>query len=59
LEASLSAAEGELDEAVAAALDAATATRLGFPHDLIASAYLRRLALGDPAALASPERPRA
>lgn len=59
LEASLDAAEGELDDQTIAALDATTAPRLGFPHDLIDSPYLRRLALGDPAAQSAPERPRA
>ncbi|MFV0244251.1 MAG: aldo/keto reductase [Qingshengfaniella sp.] len=48
-----------LDADLAAALDAATAPRLGFPHDLIKSNFLRRLALGDPEALIPPNRPRA
>jgi aryl-alcohol dehydrogenase-like predicted oxidoreductase len=54
----LDATEGDLGEDLIAALDAATATDLGFPHNLIASSYLRKLALGDPAAVSAPLRPR-
>ncbi|TNF17617.1 MAG: aldo/keto reductase [Rhodobacteraceae bacterium] len=42
----LAAADGALERDVTDALSKATAPRLGFPHDLIASSYLRRFAFG-------------
>ncbi|WP_341861305.1 aldo/keto reductase [Gymnodinialimonas sp. 57CJ19] len=55
---SLRAADGPLDEALADRLTEATAPRLGFPHDLIKSPYLRRFALGKDNEI-HPFRPRA
>ncbi|MCB1348431.1 MAG: aldo/keto reductase [Maritimibacter sp.] len=55
----LTAAEGDLDAEVLDALSAATAPKLGFPHDLIGSRYLRQLAVGRDAVLEAPPRPRA
>lgn len=56
---SLDTIAGEVDSAFLNELDAATRPRLGFPHDLIGSTYLRKLALGDPEALMPPAVPRA
>jgi|TARA_R110000782_G_scaffold79115_1_gene157315 aryl-alcohol dehydrogenase-like predicted oxidoreductase len=44
----IAAAAAEVDGALLAALDGIAPPRLGFPHELIASPYLRKLALGDP-----------
>ena len=42
----LAAAMGELNQDVFERVDRETAPNLGFPHDLIASPYLRRFAFG-------------
>lgn len=42
----LAAAEGQLDQDVSERIARETAPTLGFPHDLIASPYLRRFAFG-------------
>ncbi|MES1203258.1 MAG: aldo/keto reductase [Pseudomonadota bacterium] len=54
----LAAAEGDLDAETIAALDALAPPALGFPHEMIASPYLRKLALGQPDALDAPQKPR-
>jgi aryl-alcohol dehydrogenase-like predicted oxidoreductase len=57
--ATIMAAESDVAPALLAALDDLAPPEMGFPHDLIGSSYLRKLALGDPAALLSPDRARA
>jgi aryl-alcohol dehydrogenase-like predicted oxidoreductase len=54
----LAAAEGAMDAETAARLTEATAPRLGFPHDLIGSPYLKRFAFGKDNEM-HPFRPRA
>jgi len=46
LKETLTAAKGDLDEEIVERLTRETAPKLGFPHDLIASPYLRRFAFG-------------
>jgi aryl-alcohol dehydrogenase-like predicted oxidoreductase len=58
IEATLAAAATEIDRTILVALDAIAPPELGFPHELIGSSYLRKLALGDPAALIPPARTR-
>ena len=55
----LAAADGDLDAQTITALDALAPPALGFPHEMIASPYLRKLALGQPNALEAPGRTRA
>ena len=55
----LAAAEGDLDAEVIVALDALAPPALGFPHEMMASPYLRKLAMGQPDALDAPQKPRA
>lgn len=55
----LDAAEGDLAPEIVEALSRATAPRLGFPHDLIGSPYLRRFAIGEGNSLMPPPTPRA
>jgi aryl-alcohol dehydrogenase-like predicted oxidoreductase len=57
--ASLAALEIEVAVDVLARLDAVAPPEPGFPHGLIGSSYLRRLALGNPGGLAPPRRARA
>ncbi len=54
----IAAAAVEVDKASLAALEAIAPPSLGFPHELIGSAYLRKLALGDPSRLAPAARAR-
>lgn len=56
--ASIKAAAEALPDDMIEALDRLAPPELGFPHDLIASSYLRRLATGDPALLSPPTRQR-
>jgi len=55
----IASASNEIDITIVEALDAIAPPSLGFPHELIGSAYLRKLALGDESALVPPRRARA
>lgn len=57
--ATITAAEKDIEPALLTALDDLARPEMGFPHELIGSSYLRKLALGDPAVLLPPKRPRA
>jgi len=58
LKESLGAADGVLDATTLKALDSMAPPALGNPHELIASPYLRKFALGQPDLLDPPVRPR-
>lgn len=55
----LTAAQGSLTLEQMSKLDALMPPTLGFPHDLIASPYLQKLAFGSPDVVEMPIRPRA
>ena len=54
----IAAAGDPVTTATIEAVDGLAPPDLGFPHMLIGTSYLRKLALGDPAAFDPPERPR-
>jgi aryl-alcohol dehydrogenase-like predicted oxidoreductase len=58
LQATIAAAHDPIDAAAIEAIEAIALPEPGFPHALIGSSYLRKLALGDPAAFDSPARRR-
>jgi aryl-alcohol dehydrogenase-like predicted oxidoreductase len=55
----IAAADQTIDDAAIIQLGAMAKPDLGFPHALIGSSYLRKLALGDSALHEAPRRPRA
>lgn len=58
LQAAIAAAGNPVPDAVIEGMDALAPPEPGFPHALIGSSYLRRLALGDPALFDPPPRMR-